>query len=90
MTPERGGQEPVITHELEIEFRDAKILLEEGRKEELGLENRFLEMVGVFLNNVRESLAFFFFLRRWIDAQEEKLTCLGRVGMLIRNASDPY
>lgn len=42
-------------HELEIEFKDARILLAEGRKDAEGKDNRYLEMVQCFLNNVRES-----------------------------------
>ncbi|KAM0751515.1 mRNA triphosphatase CET1 [Meredithblackwellia eburnea MCA 4105] len=46
-----GADGPV--HELEIEFKDTKVLLAEGRKEQRGEENRYLEMVQCFLNNVR-------------------------------------
>lgn len=42
------------THELEIEFKDARVLLAEAAKEAAGQENRYLDMVQAFLNNVRE------------------------------------
>jgi polynucleotide 5'-triphosphatase len=42
------------THELEIEFKDARVLLEEGGKEERGEENVYLALVQCFLNNIRE------------------------------------
>ncbi|GAA6033572.1 hypothetical protein JCM8097_001461 [Rhodosporidiobolus ruineniae] len=42
------------THELEIEFRNARVLLEEAAKEQRGEEgSRYLEMVQGLLNNVR-------------------------------------
>ncbi|BGP43925.1 mRNA-capping enzyme subunit beta [Rhodotorula kratochvilovae] len=41
------------THELEIEVRKARPLLEEAAKEQRGEENRYLEMVQGLLNNVR-------------------------------------
>lgn len=43
---------PSITHELEVEFRNAGELLIQGRKEELGEENTYLDLVQVFLNNI--------------------------------------
>ncbi|KPV72955.1 uncharacterized protein RHOBADRAFT_17483 [Rhodotorula graminis WP1] len=43
------------THELEVEFRAARPLLEEAAKEQRGEENRYLDMVQGLLNNVRES-----------------------------------
>lgn len=43
-----------MLHELEIEFKDARVLLAEAAKEERGEDNQYLEMVQVFLNNVRE------------------------------------
>ncbi|ORY61043.1 CYTH-like domain-containing protein [Leucosporidium creatinivorum] len=50
-TPDQQGK-PTL-HELEIEFKDARVLLAEAAKEERGEENQYLEMVQVFLNNVR-------------------------------------
>ncbi|GAA5877630.1 hypothetical protein JCM8547_007125 [Rhodosporidiobolus lusitaniae] len=47
------GRPVGATHELEIEFRNARTLLEEAAKEGRGEENRYLEMVGGLLNNVR-------------------------------------
>lgn len=41
------------THELEVEIRNAKQLLEEAAKDQRGEENRYLEMVQVLLNNIR-------------------------------------
>ncbi|GAA5974638.1 hypothetical protein JCM11641_007035 [Rhodosporidiobolus odoratus] len=41
------------THELEIEYRNARPLLEEAAKEQRGEENRYLDMVQGLLNNVR-------------------------------------
>lgn len=57
VTPASGhaGPSNPATHELEVEFRDARVLLVEAEKEERGVENRYLEMVQCFLNNVRES-----------------------------------
>lgn len=46
-----------VMHELEIEFKDARVLLAEGRKEQEGQDNRYLEMVQAFLNNIREPLS---------------------------------
>jgi polynucleotide 5'-triphosphatase len=48
----QGGQN--TTHELEIEFKDARVLLVEARKEAEGQDNRYMEMVQAFLNNVRK------------------------------------
>ena len=42
-----------LTHELEIEFRDARVLLHEAAKEARGEPNKYLEMVQIFLNNIR-------------------------------------
>ncbi|BGO96114.1 hypothetical protein NBRC10512_002946 [Rhodotorula toruloides] len=44
---------PKPTHELEIEFKRARGLLEEAAKEQRGEENKYLEMVQVLLNNIR-------------------------------------
>ncbi|GAA5839992.1 hypothetical protein JCM9279_005234 [Rhodotorula babjevae] len=41
------------THELEVEFKAARPLLEEAAKEQRGEDNRYLEMVQGLLNNVR-------------------------------------
>lgn len=41
-------------HELEIEFKDARVLLKEAKKEAEGRENQYLEMVTAFLNNISE------------------------------------
>ncbi len=56
LTQVTGGtqQGQSVTHELEIEFKDARILLVEARKDADGQENRYLEMVQAFLNNVRK------------------------------------
>ncbi|KAK4698398.1 polynucleotide 5'-triphosphatase, partial [Phenoliferia sp. Uapishka_3] len=48
----QGSGGPVM-HELEIEFKNARLLLTEARKETQGQENRYLEMVQCFLNNIR-------------------------------------
>lgn len=42
------------THELEVEVRNAKQLLEEAAKDQRGEENKYLEMVQVVLNNIRK------------------------------------
>lgn len=44
-----------FTHELEIEFRDARVLLQEAAREARGEPNQYLEMVQIFLNNIRTS-----------------------------------
>lgn len=64
LTQVTGGSQAAqsVTHELEIEFKDARVLLVEARKDAEGQENRYLEMVQAFLNNVRESLL----PRNWI------------------------
>lgn len=56
LTQVTGGAQAAqsVTHELEIEFKDARVLLVEARKDSEGQENRYLEMVQAFLNNVRE------------------------------------
>ncbi|GAA5877906.1 hypothetical protein JCM3774_001766 [Rhodotorula dairenensis] len=41
------------THELEVEVRNAKQLLDEAAKDQRGEENKYLEMVQVLLNNIR-------------------------------------
>ncbi|CAG8484127.1 12576_t:CDS:2 [Ambispora gerdemannii] len=57
--PERPSQNGVrapsqeVTHELEVEFVDPTILLRERQKIEKGLPNRFMEVVEVFLDNIR-------------------------------------
>ncbi|GAA5884298.1 hypothetical protein JCM6882_002217 [Rhodosporidiobolus microsporus] len=55
-TPPQPSSAPPAhaTHELEIEFRNARTLLEEAAKEQRGEEGgRYLEMVQGLLNNVR-------------------------------------
>ncbi|GAA5837669.1 hypothetical protein JCM11251_002290 [Rhodosporidiobolus azoricus] len=53
-TPTPNAPPPHATHELEIEFRNARVLLEEAAKEQRGEEgSRYLEMVQGLLNNVR-------------------------------------
>jgi hypothetical protein len=47
----RGSQD--LTHELEVEFIDPKILHKEKLKIENRQDNRYLEIVEHFLNNVR-------------------------------------
>lgn len=54
-TPQAPTAPP--THELEVEFRNARPLLEEAAKEQRGEDNRYLDMVQGLLNNVRESSA---------------------------------
>ncbi|GAA6017383.1 hypothetical protein JCM10207_005616 [Rhodosporidiobolus poonsookiae] len=55
--PPAPGQPPRApappTHELEIEVRNARQMLEEAAKEQRGEEGRYLEMVQGLLNNVR-------------------------------------
>ncbi|CAG8526450.1 8492_t:CDS:2, partial [Ambispora leptoticha] len=57
--PEKPSQNGVrapsqeVTHELEVEFRDPKILLRERQKIEQGMPNQFMEIVEVFLDNIR-------------------------------------
>ncbi|GAA5983008.1 hypothetical protein JCM10908_006866 [Rhodotorula pacifica] len=41
------------THELEVEIRNARVLLEEAAKDQRGEENKYLEMVQILLNNIR-------------------------------------
>lgn len=41
-------------HELEIEFKDARVLLAEAQKDADGLDNQYLEMVACLLNNIRK------------------------------------
>ncbi|KAG0660224.1 hypothetical protein C6P46_004678 [Rhodotorula mucilaginosa] len=55
LTKVQTGSSPVAppTHELEVEIRNAKQLLEEAAKDQRGEENRYLEMVQVLLNNIR-------------------------------------
>lgn len=46
--------EAKTTHELEVEFKDSRILLKEAERESRGDESaRYLEMVQAFLNNIR-------------------------------------
>ncbi|RIA97112.1 mRNA triphosphatase CET1 [Glomus cerebriforme] len=47
-----GGSQD-LTHELEVEFIDPRILLEEKLKIENRQENRYVEIVEHFLNNIR-------------------------------------
>ncbi|KAG9287359.1 hypothetical protein G9A89_023731 [Geosiphon pyriformis] len=42
-----------VTHELEVEFVNPKILLQERRKIEKGESNRFIEVVELFVDNIR-------------------------------------
>ncbi|GAA5874737.1 hypothetical protein JCM1840_000419 [Sporobolomyces johnsonii] len=48
-----GGGQQLPTHELEIEFKDARKLLEEAAREQRGEPSRYLEEVQGLLNNVR-------------------------------------
>lgn len=59
LTPSNNpkNSNPNVTHELEVEFRNARELLLEGRKEEVGEENCYLDLVQVFLNNISEYLS---------------------------------
>lgn len=50
-----GGGGGETLHELEIEFRDTRVLLKEALKESLGEPNRYLEMIQIFLNNISTS-----------------------------------
>ena len=52
VSPSGPGIDP-LTHELEIEFRDARQLLQEAAREARGEPNKYLEMVQIFLNNIR-------------------------------------
>lgn len=58
------------THELEVEIRNAKQLLEEAAKDQRGEENRYLEMVQVLLNNIRGSS------RPYLEDNARELTSL--------------
>lgn len=69
-----GGRDGPVSHELEIEFKDAKVLLVEGQKEQRGEENQYLEMVQCFLNNIRESVSSVLALR---FQRRERLRPLG-------------
>lgn len=51
--------DPRPSFELEVEIRDAKVLLKEAEKEARGEENVYLDMVQAFLNNIREHFSFF-------------------------------
>ncbi|GJN94258.1 hypothetical protein Rhopal_007332-T1 [Rhodotorula paludigena] len=53
LTQVQSAKQPQPTHELEIEFKRARPLLEEAAKEQRGEDNRYLEMVQGLLNNVR-------------------------------------
>ncbi|GAA5997455.1 mRNA triphosphatase [Rhodotorula paludigena] len=53
LTQVQSTKQPQPTHELEIEFKRARPLLEEAAKEQRGEDNRYLEMVQGLLNNVR-------------------------------------
>ncbi|CAG8555277.1 30307_t:CDS:2 [Racocetra persica] len=44
---------PDLTHELEVEFLNPRILLEEKLKIEKQQSNRYLDIIEVFLNNIR-------------------------------------
>ncbi|CAG8752952.1 11112_t:CDS:2 [Gigaspora margarita] len=49
-----GTQPPAdLTHELEVEFLNPQVLLEEKLKIEKQQSNRYLEIIDVFLNNIR-------------------------------------
>ncbi|POY72214.1 hypothetical protein BMF94_4720 [Rhodotorula taiwanensis] len=48
-----GSPTAPATHELEVEIRNAKQLLEEAAKDQRGEENRYLDMVQILLNNIR-------------------------------------
>ena len=54
LTQVTQGNGPVM-HELEIEFKDARVLLAEGLKDQREEPNRYLEIVQCFLNNIRQS-----------------------------------
>ncbi|KAI5474365.1 hypothetical protein MNV49_003488 [Pseudohyphozyma bogoriensis] len=51
VTSSHGGGNTL--HELEVEFKDAKVLMREGEKDARGEPNAYLEMVQAFLNNIR-------------------------------------
>lgn len=42
-----------VLHELEIEFSDMPLLMQEGEKAERGEESLYYDLMQVFLNNVR-------------------------------------
>ncbi|BGP58549.1 hypothetical protein JCM8202_001213 [Rhodotorula sphaerocarpa] len=48
-----GSPTAAPTHELEVEIRNARQLLEEAAKDQRGEENRYLDMVQILLNNIR-------------------------------------
>ena len=89
------------THELEVEIRNAKQLLEEAAKDQRGEENRYLEMVQVLLNNIRGffclSPSFLKPVRHnpvfsFLAAELTPSNCDDErraAGMLIRNAAAP-
>lgn len=51
-----GTQTTTPVHELEIEFKDARLLLQQAALEDRQEPNNYLEMVQVFLNNIRISI----------------------------------
>ncbi|CAB4382587.1 unnamed protein product [Rhizophagus irregularis] len=52
LTQVKGGSQD-LTHELEVEFINPRILLEEKLKIERNQENKYIEIVEHFLNNIR-------------------------------------
>ena len=103
LTKVQTGSSPVAppTHELEVEIRNAKQLLEEAAKDQRGEENRYLEMVQVLLNNIRGffclSPSFLKPVRHnpvfsFLAAELTPSNCDDErraAGMLIRNAAAP-
>ncbi|CAG8452073.1 15073_t:CDS:2 [Dentiscutata heterogama] len=51
--PDGTQPSPDLTHELEVEFLNPRILLEERLKIEKQQSNRYLDIIEVFLNNIR-------------------------------------
>jgi len=75
-TPSQSQPPQEPTHELEIEFKDAKRLLGEAEKESRGEVNWYLQGVQGMLNNVRKFSTFSLLLGfdRGRDADREE-TC---------------
>lgn len=74
-------------HELEIEFKDARVLLAEARKEAEGRDNQYMEMVAAFLNNISKLESCPGRRTKWLIFTFPN--SFHSSGMLIRNASDP-
>jgi polynucleotide 5'-triphosphatase len=75
------NESPDDAFELEIEFRDAKVLLREAQKEARGEDNLYMDMVQCFLNNIRTF--------RSIPFEALLMAHSSFAGLLIRNAAEP-